>query len=156
MGRKARAVILTHLHGHPHVLLFKPTDRGRDSGRPAFKLPGGTLKTEESETEGLQRVLAQLLAPTAEQEKASVEFEVVDLVSTWWRPDFDDRVYPYLPVVSQRQTHGSIHCLHGPCTHLIAARSVRGSRSSHSCQSHIASIIAVAYCCVLLVGEDST
>lgn len=54
MGRKARAVILTHLHGHPHVLLFKPTDRGRDSGRPAFKLPGGALNTGESETEGLQ------------------------------------------------------------------------------------------------------
>ena len=103
MGRKARAVILTHLHGHPHVLLFKPTDRGRDSGRPAFKLPGGALQTGESETEGLQRVLAQLLAPTAEQEKASVEFEVIDLVSTWWRPDFDDRMYPYLPVVSQPQ-----------------------------------------------------
>ena len=105
MGRKARAVILTHLHGHPHVLLFKPTDRGRDSGRPAFKLPGGALQTGESETEGLQRVLAKLLAPTAEQEKASVEFEVIDLVSTWWRPDFDDRVYPYQPVVSRTQGH---------------------------------------------------
>jgi hypothetical protein len=30
-------------------------------------------------------VLAQLLAPTVEQAKTSVEFEVVDLVSTWWR-----------------------------------------------------------------------
>ena len=49
MGRKARAVILTHLHGHPHLLLFKPKDRrDRDSRGPTFKLPGGALKTGES------------------------------------------------------------------------------------------------------------
>ena len=40
MGRKARAVILTHLHGHPHLLLFKPKKEKRDREDTPFKLPG--------------------------------------------------------------------------------------------------------------------
>ena len=83
--------------------------------------PGGSLQTGESETDGLQvlpsprptpppaplltvaacweqRVLQELLAPTADQGKTAVAFEVLSLLSTWWRPDFDDRLYPYLPV----------------------------------------------------------
>ena len=43
-------------------------------------------------------MLQELLAPTADQGKTAVAFEALSLLSTWWRPDFDDRLYPYLPV----------------------------------------------------------
>lgn len=64
----------------------------------------GALKTGESETDGLQRVLAELLSPTADQGKTAVAFDVVDLISTWWRPDHDERLYPYQPVVRDPPT----------------------------------------------------
>jgi hypothetical protein len=54
-------------------------------------------------------VLAQLLAPTVEQAKTSVEFEVVDLVSTWWRceqrPSFSKCYFDLKKRFEKREIH---------------------------------------------------
>mmetsp|Transcript_50234 Transcript_50234/g.92810 ORF Transcript_50234/g.92810 Transcript_50234/m.92810 type:complete len:203 (+) Transcript_50234:115-723(+) len=91
MRRTVQAVLLVHMHGHPHVLALS----GRSDGDGSYRLPGGTLQPGESEREGLNRKLKRLIFnadPTA-----VCEWKVGELMAIWWRPSFDDVAYPYLP-----------------------------------------------------------
>ena len=101
------AVLLVHLHGHPHVLLLQV-------GNTFFKLPGGRLKPGEvrprpcslssggrrrlplhgspasppsplpasqGEVEGLKRKLKSKLGPDVEA--IAPEWEAVECLATW-------------------------------------------------------------------------
>ena len=57
--------------------------------------PGDTLRPDEDDVTGLKRALNLKLAPTAEQLAAdssantNSDWEVGDLLSVWWRPNFE-------------------------------------------------------------------
>lgn len=114
--RSVAAVLLTHLHGHPHVLLLKTkrehvvdnhsrnrsgsmgSVRGSTRHENYFRLPGGLLEPGESEGEGVQRILFQEVAPNNAVGLRQVQsWEVHSLLSTWWRPKAESYIYPYCP-----------------------------------------------------------
>lgn len=79
--RTAHGVMMVQRGGHPHVLLLK-------SG-PYFKLPGGKLKPGQDVREGLMLKLQRKLAPPSSSTYPSPKWEIDELLSTWWRPNFD-------------------------------------------------------------------
>merc|ERR1711924_146150 len=58
-----------------------------------FRLPGGHLRAGESEQDGLRRKLTACLSPV----NGPSEWEIGELLSTWWRPNFEVHEYPYIP-----------------------------------------------------------
>eukprot|EP01120_Amphizonella_sp_Union-15-10_P009557 TRINITY_DN3645_c0_g1_i5.p1 TRINITY_DN3645_c0_g1~~TRINITY_DN3645_c0_g1_i5.p1 ORF type:complete len:223 (+),score=34.96 TRINITY_DN3645_c0_g1_i5:71-739(+) len=88
LRRTVEGVLLVHQHGHPHVLLLQ-------IGNTFFKLPGGRLKPGEDDVEGLKRKLTNKLAPTLANYKP--KWEIGELLATWWRPNFETLLYPYVP-----------------------------------------------------------
>ncbi|EFN55436.1 hypothetical protein CHLNCDRAFT_12869, partial [Chlorella variabilis] len=88
LRRSVEAVLVVHEHGHPHVLVLQ-------MGASFFKLPGGRLRPGEDEAEGMLRKLHSLLAPPAENMRP--DWRVSDLLGTWWRPNFENMMYPYCP-----------------------------------------------------------
>lgn len=91
--RSVDAAILVHDHGHPHVLLTQ-------IGNAFFKLPGGRLRPGEDELEGLMRKLTTLLAPAADNLRPN--WRIADVLGTYFRPNFENLMYPYLPPHIQR------------------------------------------------------
>ena len=85
MRSSVEGVILVHNHGHPCVLLLQIGN--------FFKLPGGRLRPGEGELEGLNRKLNNKLGDPANP----VSWQISELVSTWWRPNFETFMYPYIP-----------------------------------------------------------
>eukprot|EP01129_Flabellula_baltica_P000818 TRINITY_DN10769_c0_g1_i1.p1 TRINITY_DN10769_c0_g1~~TRINITY_DN10769_c0_g1_i1.p1 ORF type:complete len:303 (+),score=71.69 TRINITY_DN10769_c0_g1_i1:148-1056(+) len=90
MRRTVAGVLVVHEHGHPHVLLLQ-------IGNSFFKLPGGNLKPGEDEISGLKRKLDSKLAPSEDSFTEKPDWIIGDLISTWWRPNFETLVYPYTP-----------------------------------------------------------
>lgn len=86
--RVVEGVILVHVHGHPHILLTK-------IGSSFWKLPGGRLRPHETEGEGLKRKLNSKVAHISPEMQP--EWEVGELVCQYWRPNFDQQMYPYCP-----------------------------------------------------------
>ncbi|CAL8467844.1 g7382 [Coccomyxa elongata] len=86
--RSVDGVLLVWEHNHPHVLLLQ-------LGSSFFKLPGGRLRPGEDEKQGLRRKLESNLSPEA----ASVAhpWDIGECIATYWRPNFDTTLYPYLP-----------------------------------------------------------
>eukprot|EP01094_Clydonella_sp_ATCC50884_P025857 TRINITY_DN6940_c0_g1_i1.p1 TRINITY_DN6940_c0_g1~~TRINITY_DN6940_c0_g1_i1.p1 ORF type:complete len:200 (+),score=50.47 TRINITY_DN6940_c0_g1_i1:168-767(+) len=81
-------VLLVHQHNHPHILLLQV-------GNSFFKLPGGKLRPGEGAEDGLKRKLTSKLAP--EYEGYTPDWQPGELLCSWWRPHFDQTVYPYVP-----------------------------------------------------------
>jgi len=88
--RSVEGVLLVHEHGHPHVLLLQ-------IGNTFFKLPGGKVKPGESDIDGLKRKLDSKLAPPGESYTEKPDWIIEDIVSVWWRPNFETLMYPYVP-----------------------------------------------------------
>ncbi|KYQ93528.1 NUDIX hydrolase family protein [Tieghemostelium lacteum] len=88
--KTVEAIIIVHDHNHPHILLLQIANS-------FYKLPGGKLKPGEDEVEGLIRKLTKKLSPIIGQSSDTSPFEVVDHVATWWRPNFEPQLYPYIP-----------------------------------------------------------
>ncbi|CAG9465352.1 unnamed protein product [Pedinophyceae sp. YPF-701] len=86
--RTVKAVVLVHVHSHPHVLVL--VDQ-----RGIADLPGGRLKPDEPETDGLCRKLDRQMGP--KESDLAVKWEVAECLGTFWRPNFDPVLYPYLP-----------------------------------------------------------
>lgn len=87
MRRSVEGVMLVHEHSLPHVLLLQ-------IGSTFFKLPGGELNPGEGEIEGLKRILTETLGrPDSNKDIWTIE----DVVSNWWRPNFDPPRFPYIP-----------------------------------------------------------
>ncbi|CAK9326723.1 unnamed protein product [Citrullus colocynthis] len=81
------AVLLVELFKHPHLLLFQI----RNS---IFKLPGGRLRPNESDIDGLTRKLSRKLS--ADGASDASDWEVGECLGMWWRPDFETLLFPYL------------------------------------------------------------
>merc|ERR1711903_365141 len=98
MRRSVRAVLLTHIKGHPHVLVLDDSSAAGDGSVGAggrYSLPGGMLQPGESERDGLNRKMKQFIFnadPTI-----VCEWKVQDLLGVWWCPSFEGVAYPYLP-----------------------------------------------------------
>eukprot|EP00928_Gymnodinium_smaydae_P065567 TRINITY_DN48682_c0_g1_i1.p1 TRINITY_DN48682_c0_g1~~TRINITY_DN48682_c0_g1_i1.p1 ORF type:complete len:205 (-),score=39.51 TRINITY_DN48682_c0_g1_i1:92-706(-) len=88
MRRTARAVLLVHVRGHPHVLALQ-------RGLGGYDLPGGTLAPGEPEKDGLNRKLKRFIFN--DNPNVDCEWKVGELLAVWWCPSFDDQAYPYLP-----------------------------------------------------------
>jgi cleavage and polyadenylation specificity factor subunit 5 len=106
------AVLLVHMHSHPHVILLKHKATGM------WRLPGGKSKLGEDPQEALLRKLHRKLAVGTELPtttgafgetphrvdgtgkvvgSSSDIFRIVDILSEWYRPNFDPLMYPYRP-----------------------------------------------------------
>ncbi|KAI8611691.1 cleavage and polyadenylation specificity factor 25 kDa subunit [Chytriomyces sp. MP71] len=95
MRRTVEAVLLVHEHGHPHVLMLQVANQ-------YFRLPGDALKPGEDEIEGLKRALSEKLAPPLDVNNSAgptenVAWDLIELLGTWWRPNFENYMYPYIP-----------------------------------------------------------
>mmetsp|Transcript_161778 Transcript_161778/g.286799 ORF Transcript_161778/g.286799 Transcript_161778/m.286799 type:complete len:220 (+) Transcript_161778:49-708(+) len=105
MRRTVRALLLVHVHGHPHVLALQSTgdgSEGRDgaeaektSGGSSYSLPGGMLRPGESERDGLNRKMKQFIFNADPTTRC--EWKIGDLLAIWWCPSFEGVAYPYLP-----------------------------------------------------------
>jgi cleavage and polyadenylation specificity factor subunit 5 len=51
--------------------------------------PGDALKPGEDEIEGLKLRLNQKLSPVGSDNSADGDFEIGELLGTWWRPNFE-------------------------------------------------------------------
>ena len=92
MRQSVHAALLVH-HGNEaiHVLLLQQeTD---DRRHAQFRLPGGSLRPGEALHDGLQRKLNKLLRGADQQH----EWEVSEMLGRFYRPEFDDLLYPYRP-----------------------------------------------------------
>ncbi|XP_055345904.1 cleavage and polyadenylation specificity factor subunit 5-like [Paramacrobiotus metropolitanus] len=87
MRRYVDAVLLVHEHKMVHVLLLQ-------LGNTFFKLPGGELNEGEDEVEGLKRLLHECLG---RQSGSPDEWAIDEVVSNWFRPNFEPPLYPYVP-----------------------------------------------------------
>ncbi|KII74385.1 Cleavage and polyadenylation specificity factor subunit 5 [Thelohanellus kitauei] len=88
MRRTVEAVLVVHQYKTPHVLLFQ-------IGSSFFKLPGGELLPGEDEVEGIIRLLNELLTYSDRQHE--IDWSIVDTLCTWWRPNYENPQYPYIP-----------------------------------------------------------
>ncbi|ORX80343.1 cleavage and polyadenylation specific factor 5 [Anaeromyces robustus] len=88
--RTVEGVLVVHEHNHPHVLLLQIANT-------FFKLPGDALKPGEDEIEGLKLRLSQKLSPTSQVGLDTNDWEVGELLSKWYRPNFENFMYPYTP-----------------------------------------------------------
>lgn len=87
--RSVEAILLVHKSDHPHVFIFQNEEK-------KFFLPGGRLRVGESERDGLKRKLRNKLQPSLLQHDA-IEWEIMDQVGLWWRPNFSETTFPYIP-----------------------------------------------------------
>jgi len=88
LRRVVEGLCVVHVRNHPHVLLLQ-------IGNTYFKLPGGRLRVGEEEIPGLKRKITNKLGtPNAEYH---INWEIRDLIATWWRPNFETVMYPYIP-----------------------------------------------------------
>lgn len=81
------AVMLVELFKHPHLLLLQVRNC-------IYKLPGGRLRPDESDIDGLKRKLSSKLS--VDEDDCGSEWEVGECLGMWWRPDFETLSYPYL------------------------------------------------------------
>eukprot|EP00808_Paulinella_micropora_P014529 g75794.t1 len=88
MRRTVEGILLLQNHGFPHLLLLQ-------LGPKFFTLPGGRLRPGESEEAGLKRKLASKLDP--DDESHHNDYEIGEVMSTWWRPTFESPLFPYIP-----------------------------------------------------------
>ena len=56
--------------------------------------PGDELKPGEDELEGLKDRLNKRLAP---HDLTQPDWEITECISTWYRPNFETFMYPYMP-----------------------------------------------------------
>lgn len=65
--------------------------------------PGDYLKPGEPDREGLQARLHRRIGPDkahddeADTSEDGAEWDVVDSLAQWWRPNFEGFMYPYIP-----------------------------------------------------------
>ena len=81
-----RAIVLVHIHNHPHVLLLE-----KNSNKSTV-IPGGILTPGEDDESGLQRLLSKKMC------LVEGAYEIGEMLATWYRPQFTNQFYPYLPV----------------------------------------------------------
>lgn len=105
MRRSVEGVLIVHEHGLPHILLLQ-------LGAAFFKLPGGELKPGEDQVEGLKRLLAEMLG---RKDQPPVDWVIEDTISNWWRPNFENPQYPYIPAhITKPKEHKRLYLVQLP------------------------------------------
>ncbi|KAI8052269.1 Cleavage/polyadenylation specificity factor subunit 5 [Syncephalis plumigaleata] len=113
MRHTVEAIILVHEHNHPHVLMLQVTNS-------FFKLPGNYLKPDEDEISGLKRVLTVQLSPD-HLTNPDPDWQIGECLCTWWRPNFETYMYPYLaPHVSRPKERKNLYLVHLPERKLLS------------------------------------
>ncbi|TPX45363.1 hypothetical protein SeLEV6574_g03902 [Synchytrium endobioticum] len=113
MRRSVEAVLVVHDHGHPHILMMQIANT-------FFKLPGEQLRPDETEVDGLRRCLnIKLAAPgTIPQDS---DWEIGELLTVWWRPNFETFMYPYIPPhITQPKEMKKVYMVKMPPTKLLS------------------------------------
>lgn len=112
--RSVEAVMLVHVHDHPHVLLLETTI----GTNQIYRLPGGKCRRDEDEIECLLRKLDKKVFGVADSSNerkgpAAPPCRVGELLATWIRPNFDPLMYPYKPVhVTHEKEIRSVYLVH--------------------------------------------
>ncbi|XP_061341400.1 pre-mRNA cleavage factor Im 25 kDa subunit 2-like [Gastrolobium bilobum] len=88
MRTSVEGILMVYEDNHPHVLVLQ-------IGGTFRRLPGGRLKPGENEIEGLKRKLSSKLA--ANSPDLVPDWQIGECVGTWWRPNFETPMYPYIP-----------------------------------------------------------
>eukprot|EP00054_Salpingoeca_dolichothecata_P027878 m.207225 g.207225 ORF g.207225 m.207225 type:complete len:188 (+) comp26072_c0_seq31:360-923(+) len=105
MRKSVDAVMVVTQHGFPHVLLLQLG--------AFFKLPGGELKPDESDQEGLDRILNELF--DSHDEPSGAKWPAHAVISQWWRPNFDAVQFPYIPPhVTKPKEHKKLYLINLP------------------------------------------
>ncbi|MED6174533.1 Pre-mRNA cleavage factor Im subunit 2 [Stylosanthes scabra] len=89
MRTSVEGILVVYERNHPHLLLLRQIEN------TSYKLPGGRLKPGENEIEGLKRKLTSKLGSNSPDQVP--EWKIGERVATWWRPNFEDVMYPYCP-----------------------------------------------------------
>jgi cleavage and polyadenylation specificity factor subunit 5 len=92
MRRTVRAVMVVHSDSVPHYLVFQQKS---ESGTLQSFLFGGKLQEGESERDGMARLLKSFILKSKSGDVC--EWRVGESLGKFWRPDFDENVYPYIP-----------------------------------------------------------
>ncbi|OQO15185.1 hypothetical protein B0A48_00568 [Cryoendolithus antarcticus] len=93
MRRSGEGVLVCHEHNHPHILMIQIANA-------FFKLPGDWLDYNVDEIQGFtERMNERLAAPpgTSLASTSPQTWNVHSTLATWWRPNFDQFMYPFLP-----------------------------------------------------------
>ncbi|KAF4670125.1 Nudix hydrolase 21, chloroplastic [Perkinsus chesapeaki] len=101
MRRTAYAAVLCHFNEQPCLLMF---DCPRQANGPAgsrYRLLGGKVAPGETEVDGINRKLRKTIL-RVDDKQSKCEWTVGEKLLTFWRPEFDEFVYPYLPLYVQR------------------------------------------------------
>jgi len=88
LRRTVKAILVVNIHNHPHVLVTSDANGFLD-------LPGGRLRANETEIEGLTRKLTNRMNPL--DPSLAVQWQVGECLGVFWRPNFEKLVFPYLP-----------------------------------------------------------
>ncbi|KAF1744725.1 LOW QUALITY PROTEIN: hypothetical protein MXB_5386 [Myxobolus squamalis] len=94
MRRTVEAALMVHQYKTPHILLLQLGSSFFKLFRSAF-MPGGELMPGEEEVEGLKRILDETLKYSDREHQ--IDWSVVDVMGTWWRPNYENPQYPYIP-----------------------------------------------------------
>eukprot|EP00042_Codosiga_hollandica_P032364 m.206141 g.206141 ORF g.206141 m.206141 type:complete len:206 (-) comp53886_c0_seq3:94-711(-) len=85
--RQSIALVLVVLeHGHPHICMIHVRDN-------YSKLPEDKMKVGETDEEAVNRIMNEVVGA----EGGPYEWPIIDLLCTFYRPNFDKFMFPYLP-----------------------------------------------------------
>ena len=80
--------------------------------------PGDYLLPGDEEISGFKKRLNERLAPVGSQfsgEAVNNEWQVVDTLAQWWRPNFETFYYPFLPAhVTRPKECKKLYLIHLP------------------------------------------
>jgi len=112
--RTCEAILVCHEHGHPHILMLQIANA-------FFKLPGDYLHHDEEEIDGFTARLNERLAPVGSQFEPDSTWEVGDCLAQWWRPNFEQFMYPFLPPhVTRPKECKKLYMIHLPRKKVLA------------------------------------
>ncbi|KAL7722607.1 Cleavage and polyadenylation specificity factor subunit 5 [Entamoeba marina] len=83
-------VIIVHSKNFPHLLVLK--EKTAIDSLDTLRLIGGKLKVGENLVDGLKRKINNKLHLSE-----SSDYEVGELLGTFYRPSFSSNIYPYIP-----------------------------------------------------------
>ncbi|KAI3644730.1 hypothetical protein MP228_010894 [Amoeboaphelidium protococcarum] len=109
--RSVEAVLLIHDHNHPHMLCLQMSGQ-------YFKTIGGSVQDGESDHDAVQRILQQRIGATGQNKE---EWKIGKLLSTWYRPELDQYMYPYCPPhISMVKEIKRVYLVHLPSVKVFA------------------------------------
>ncbi|KAF4706771.1 hypothetical protein FOZ63_002161, partial [Perkinsus olseni] len=98
------AVVLCHFDELPCLLLSDSLEASQSGVQPAwcrYRLLGGKVAPGETDIDCLNRKLRRCIL-RVDEKQSKCEWTIGEKLFTFWRPEFDEFVYPYLPSYVQR------------------------------------------------------